>query len=264
MCCDPTNPRGFFIGDLSSIRYCDGETVRLVAGHETYGYRDGVSEDVRFHIVEGIICAQDGKTLYISDAVNHRIRTVLVTTRTVMTIAGGEPVIDPKSGSPRSIDGVNLNARFSRPQKLTFDRAPTTGTDTPAESRIYIASDGGIRRFDLLSGLVSTLPLNSPSAKHRIVSVRGISCTPTGHLIVTGSSDHSVYCVNPLTSEVDKLAGINQSGGGYADGPAASVAMFSYPCAVTIDPDERYALVCDNGNHRIRRLPLPKRCFEAL
>ncbi len=76
VCADPFRPNSYFIGDISSIRSCDGETVLLIAGGESTGYKDGVGAKANASSVYALLCASDGQTLYFSDCGNFRLRCV--------------------------------------------------------------------------------------------------------------------------------------------------------------------------------------------
>ncbi len=142
-CPDPIKPNCCFIGDVSSIRYCDGETVSLIAGRTSEGYKDGVGGDVMLWFVYGLLCTRDGQTLYFSDGGNNRLRCVDLKTRTVTTVCG--------DGKNDRRDGVGVNASFSSPSQICFDRSPTT----KPESVIFIASSSEVRRFDIATGTCS-------------------------------------------------------------------------------------------------------------
>ncbi len=73
VCAHPLRPNCYFIGDMSSIRYCDGETVSLIAGGKSDGYKDGVGGDAMMQGVDALLCTCDGQTLYFSDCGNNRL-----------------------------------------------------------------------------------------------------------------------------------------------------------------------------------------------
>ncbi len=140
LCADPIRAGGFYLGDVQTVRYCDGETVSFVAGGES-GYADGVGGAAQFACVDHLLCSVDGKTLFVSDTQNRRLRAVNPKTQSVTTVCG--------DGETETRDGVGLDASLARPFQLCFDRSPLT---TAAGSVIFIASRGGIRRFEVHSG----------------------------------------------------------------------------------------------------------------
>ncbi len=87
-CADPLNPGCFWIGEFASIRYCDGKTVSLVAGCADNGSADGACRDATFWHVHSLLATSDGRTLYVGEGVNRRLRSVDLKLQTVRTICG--------------------------------------------------------------------------------------------------------------------------------------------------------------------------------
>ncbi len=152
VCAHPLKPNCYFIGDMNSVRYCNGETVSLIAGGPDggrYRYADGLSA---VSIVFGLLCTSDGRSLYFTDGAHHRLRCVDLKTQTVTTVCGNGML-------PARPNGVGLKASLGLPQHLCFDRSPST----KPESVIFITSPHGIRRFDIDTGLcLSGRPLPAP------------------------------------------------------------------------------------------------------
>ncbi len=71
ICADPHNPEGWFIGNYSSVRYCDGHSVSLIAG------TDSVAGSP-FSDVRGLCCTSDRKR---SDRDAHTIRMIDLSSR---------------------------------------------------------------------------------------------------------------------------------------------------------------------------------------
>ncbi len=92
ICIDPLNPGCCFIGDSGSIRYCDGETVSLIAGRDSKA--EHATGEARFLYVNGLICTSNGKTLFVCDSGDFRLKSIdLHQTkphRTVTTICGND------------------------------------------------------------------------------------------------------------------------------------------------------------------------------
>ncbi len=145
ICAARTAPGCYYIGDASTVRYCDGVTVSLVAGGQWGDYADGVGDGARFSGVRGMVC--NGRTLFVSDRGNNRIRSIDVATQSVTTACG--------NGANQNCDGVGTStAALDYMNQLCFDR----GASPPPASAIggggddsvlWIATGpGGLRRFD--------------------------------------------------------------------------------------------------------------------
>ncbi len=245
ICADSRNPQGYWVGDRTSIRYCDGKTITLLAGGKEAAYQDGTAKQARFDGVLGMACTQNGDKLFVTDFGNNRIRMVDTKTGEVKTIAG--------NGRFESTDGIGLDAGIHFPRKVVFYRSPTAKPD----SVLYFTSSGSVRRFDIESGLVSTLKLeNSACANLRIPW--GIGCTPSGHLIM--SFTLSISLVDPSNGDVKQLAG---SSDGFAHG-ARKNPQFDLPTDLVVVDRER----CLYGSHRednnlLCRITLPTQLFTV-
>ncbi len=104
ICVNPREPMHFFIGDRTSVRYCDGEYVTRVAGGTMHGVRDGVGEAALFWMVQSMVCTSTGSKIYIADMSNYRIRMFDTSTLVVTTLAG--------NGQTAMKDGIGLEAQI--------------------------------------------------------------------------------------------------------------------------------------------------------
>ncbi len=236
ICLDPINPGCYYVGDLTSIRYCTPDTVELIAGAEAAGFADGAGAAVRFNYVFGLVATSDGKKLYAADHLNHRIRSIDTTTRTVTTIAG--------TRTSGAVDGLPPFATLSFPSKLCFDRSRTA---------LFITSISDIRRFEFGTGRLSTIWTNSDPTFKFFPS--GIAITGSGHLIV-GSMESSCVCsFDPDSGNFDILAGRGGGGGARERKSAAS--------DLAVVEHERCAYVADNRSSCVRRITLPDSLFTS-
>jgi sugar lactone lactonase YvrE len=88
-------------------------TVETIVGNGVPGFADGAGETARLNTPVGLTLSLDGKTLFVADMNNGRIRRIDLATRTVDTYAG--------SGVGGSIDGMAADASFARPMGLALD-----------------------------------------------------------------------------------------------------------------------------------------------
>ena len=95
----------------------------------------------RFNAPRGICVAPSGDVL-ISDSSNHTLRTWVVATGAVTTLAGA-------AGMQGSGDGTGTAARFFLPQGLAAD----------SSGNLFVAEPGNqtIRKFAMATGVVTTL-----------------------------------------------------------------------------------------------------------
>ena len=88
-------------------------SVTTIAG-SVVGSADGIGTTATFSQPDGIAFDSSSGKLYVTDRAFSKIRTIIISTRTVGTLAGG---------SAGSIDGPNTVAQFSNPQAVVVDSA---------------------------------------------------------------------------------------------------------------------------------------------
>jgi sugar lactone lactonase YvrE len=125
-------------------------TVETIAGNGVPGFADGAAETARLNTPVGLTLSLDGKSLFVADMNNGRIRRIDLATRTVETYAG--------SGVGGSLDGMAADASFARPIGVALD----------ADGVLYVAEldANAIRRVDP-QGDVTTLAGIGTSKKFR-------------------------------------------------------------------------------------------------
>ncbi|MSP92142.1 MAG: hypothetical protein EXR79_10130 [Myxococcales bacterium] len=169
----------------------------------------------------GLATAADGKTLYIADTENHRIRALDLESGVLKTVAGSGPsgcdaagvaaeckndvANHPTTGSFAGDDGSALQARLNRPHDLAF------GPD----GRLYFADTGNhrVRALDLAKGTIATFAGGGPEPKN----------------------------IKPLAASA------------LGDGKLATVASLHTPKGVAFD-SKGNLYIADTYNHRIRKV----------
>lgn len=125
---EPRSTSPTAITTASSAITIASKAVRTLAG-STQGPADGVGAAAKFDTPIGV--ALDGRTLYVADRKNHRIRAIDTASGKVATIAG--------SGTKGTTDGIGTKAQFDGPVGIFAD-----GTN------LYIADtgDNNIRKLE--------------------------------------------------------------------------------------------------------------------
>lgn len=88
-----------------------GEVSTIAGNSGTSGYQDGTGSVVRFNDPSRI--TTDGKSLYITDTMNHVIRAIDLTSHQTTTLAG-------VAGAYGSVDGAASLATFDQPSGITY------------------------------------------------------------------------------------------------------------------------------------------------
>jgi YVTN family beta-propeller protein len=230
------------------------EKVTTIIGSETglAGSVDSATPaDVRFNQPIGI--TTDGVNLYVTDAGNHTIRQINITTKAVTTVAG-------TSGAIGSTNGVQGIARFNLPWRITTDRTSLYVTDF---------SNRTIRKIDIVSGDVTklagasgSLGLDSGSTDGtgdaaRFNQPNGITTDGT-YVYVTDSYQNTIRRIEiSAPNTVTTIAGIPKNAddetlgaGGSVDSPGTP--SFYTPIGITTDGANLY--VADSYNNTIRKI----------
>jgi sugar lactone lactonase YvrE len=251
-------------GNNSAVRRISPDGfVSTVAGNGTSGYADGTGNNARFSSPVGVAVTADGKTLFVSDFNNNRIRRIALKgddptkpeNWTVSTVAG----IDAIGGT----DGDGNAASFYFPQGIACD---------PSGTNLYVAEAYGnrVRRIRFKGGdptlatswSVSRIAGSSGGTAGAtdgsgsvalFSSPRYIARDPAGNLFLTDLNNHLIRKIqNPnsdTSSTVTTLAG---SAPGSVDGEGAA-AQFSNPFGIAADSAGNL-YVAEQVGHKIRRI----------
>jgi DNA-binding beta-propeller fold protein YncE len=76
-----------------------------------------------------------------------------------------------------------------------------------------------------------------------------------GHLYIAERDSHVIRKVDASTGIISTFAGTGTPGFA-GDGGPASKAQLRQPHSIAVDPTRRFLLICDVGNHRVRRVEL--------
>ncbi len=223
-------------------------TVVTIAGVNHHArWRDGVGTAARFNNPEGLAISSDGKTLYIADSRNNRVRKMDLATNAVSTVAG--------RAFPGSNDGVGSSAGLYAPKALAL---------SPDGKTLYVSDSGNnmIRKIDLATGTVSTVAgkgaLASGSddgigAAASFREPRGLAITPDGSILyVADTKNNLIRKVILATNAVSTLAG--HPGFPGTDDGAGSSAYFNQPVTLALNGNTLY--VGDSSNASIRAIDL--------
>jgi DNA-binding beta-propeller fold protein YncE len=158
--------------------------------------------------------------------------------------------------------GPGVQAQINNPYGLTV------GPD----GALYFCEIGNhrVRRLDLKSGIISTAagsgqkgyagdggPANAASMNEPYE----VRFDPTGNMFIAEMQSHVVRRVDARTRTISTVAGTGVAGFSGDGGPAVK-AQLRQPHSIAFDPEGRL-LICDIGNHRIRRVDLASGAIET-
>jgi len=84
-----------------------------------------------------------------------------------------------------------------------------------------------------------------------------------GHLYIAERDNHVIRKVDARTGVISTVAGTGRAGFSGDGGPAATAAL-RQPHSIAVEPGAKGLLVCDVGNHRLRRIDLATGVIETV
>jgi DNA-binding beta-propeller fold protein YncE len=121
-----------------------------------------------------------------------------------------------------------------------------------------------IRRLDRRTGRTATVAGNGhrgyagdggAAADATLNMPHEVQFDALGHLYIAERDNHVIRKVQAGTGTISTFAGTGEPGFSGDEGPA-SAAQLRAPHSIAVDPSRRFLLICDIGNHRIRRVEL--------
>jgi DNA-binding beta-propeller fold protein YncE len=121
-----------------------------------------------------------------------------------------------------------------------------------------------IRRLDLRTRRMLTIAGNgqkgysgdgAAAADASLNMPHEIQFDSAGHLYIAERDNHVIRRVDANSGIISTFAGTG-SPGFSGDGGPASAAQLRQPHSIAVDPGRRFLLICDIGNHRVRRVTL--------
>lgn len=203
----------------------------------------GVAGCAYFDRPMGLAISKNGKTLYVADSDNHRIRTVDVATGQTAILAG--------TGKSGLKNGAANKARFKRPVSLLLSSNGRT---------LYVVEWGNhaIRTIDLVTKRVATMVGNGQAGYRdgnfrnaRLSLPNYLANGPKNVLYLSEGGSLRIRALNTATKRITTLTGGKK---GSRNG-SPSVASFSNPRQLVM-LNNSTLLVADDGNDMIRAVSL--------
>lgn len=240
--------------------------LREIAGHVMDSYTEGIGDAARFSDVTSIAASSDGRTLYLADRNNHRIRKLDVRTKETSYLTGAGEINAYNSDNgyqeggpcPHTFEqGVAGCAYFNRPTGLAL---------SPDEKTLYVAegSNNRIRGVDVRTGITYHIAGNGEAG---YVNGFGPWTKWNGPFTIAASDDgrtlyvadkynHAIREINIETKNVVTL--VNRKGlPGYKEGYAPT-ALTSIPEYIEIGADGDIYFT-EAGNLRVRAVNIASR-----
>lgn len=150
----------------------------------------------------------------------------------------------PALGGARRIANVTATGVVNNPYGLRI--AP--------DGSLYVCEIGNHRISRIRRGFVETVVSNQKEPYE-------LAFLPNGELLFVDMPAHSVRLLDRKSGEIRTIAGTGVPGFS-GDGGPANQAQLRQPHSIALGPD-RGLLICDIGNHRIRRVDLTSGLIET-
>jgi len=232
------------------VRVVDIETgvMTTLAGTGQPRYSGDGGPAVAAGLNEPAALALDGgRTLYVADQSNNRVRAIDLETGLIRTVAGIGSATYNGDGIPAT------DAAIAGPSGLAY----------ADDGTLYIADtfNGRIRTVDPATGLIQTAAGDGGEYRYQGEEERpsaslsrpsGIAVDREGTLFLTDSDNHLVRRCDRHTGMCERVAGVGTTDFSGDGGPAVEAGL-NYPFGIAVDGQGRL-VVADTFNHRIRTI----------
>jgi sugar lactone lactonase YvrE len=233
------------------VRRVDGRSgvITTVAGNgsKTYSGDGGSAPQAGLVEPNGVALDRTGRTLYIADVANHRVRAVDLASGTIATFAGTGQGRHAGDGGPATAASI----------------AGARAVDVAPDGTVLILERQGntLRAVDLRTGTITTragtgAKGNSgdggPATAATFNGPKELAVDTAGNVFIVDTENHAVRRIDAQTGTVSTVAGSGRRGPGGDGGPATS-AELDRPHGVAVAADGALS-IGDTNNHRVRRV----------
>ena len=238
-----------FGGGLRDIRVANNTgTIVTVAGNGSQGYSgdNGLAINAELYFPFGVFVDSHGN-IFVSDALNNRVRKIDSNTGIITTIAGNGTQGYSGDG------GLAIDATLSNPQSLYVD----------SQGTLFITDmyNNVVRKVNAITGIITTIAGNGnggysgdggPATDATLYFPEGIALDSIGNIYIVENGNFRVRKVDATTGIITTVIG-NGTQGHSGDGGLAINAELNYPVGIAIDSSGNI-YISDTANSRIRKV----------
>lgn len=227
---------------------------KIIAGHNSYGYKDGAATSALFRFPQGITKINNG--YMITDTENHLLRKLQ--NNSVSTYAGNSFFYHSQQPISYLKNGHLKDALFQSPTSIiSLQDGSLLVADSANHVIRKITKDGFVSTF---AGTGEAGLKDGEAKQAQFFSPQGLAIAKDGTVYVADTFNHVIRKISPrgivstLTNKQLRQVNISltytEFAGSYVDGPFAQ-ARFNEPTNLIVDASGNL-YVSDSGNHVIR------------
>ncbi len=253
-----TTAWGVAVDSLGNVYIADGQNNRLrkidatsqristVAGSGEPAYNGDPGDATRASLNGPTGLATDGKSLFIADTENHRIRKMDLETGKISLYAG------TGDANYSGDNGPAIAARMNRPFGLSLDPQGNLYFADYRNHRIRRITPSGTISTVAGTGSGGTGADNVPATQSALYDPIDVATDNSGNFYI---ADRYNYKVRKFTvgGNIETIAGAGTGGSVPADGSPAKETRFGYPVSVAADASGN-VFFSDSGNRRVMRI----------
>jgi len=248
-------PTGIAVDALANLFIADGNSniiykvttsdngyIRIVAGNDTAGYRDGPDTVVELNYPNSITFDASGN-LYIADQYNNRIRK--------MDVSGDVYSVAGNGTTGYGDGGPAVAAELQFPAGVILGASGNIYIADANNNRIHEVNTAGIMSAIAGNGIAGYTGDGGPATAAELQYPAGIARDASGDIYIADENNSAIRKVN-TAGIISTIAG-NGTPGYSGDGTAATTAQLSYPQGVVADAAGNL-YIADASNYRIRKV----------
>ncbi len=224
-------------------------TVAAFAGTGTKGFAgDGGSADkAQFDQTICIALTPDGKTLYVADIGNRRVRAIDMATGTVRTLAGNGQKGVPKDGEPAATQPLmdpRAVAADDKGNVYILERSGHALRVVDAAGKIRTVAGTGKPGHGGDGGPALKAPMNGP---------KYVSIDRDGSVLIADTENHQIRRYVPGKEVIELVAGTGQPGSAGVGGDPRKLEL-KRPHGVIAHPMTGELYIADSDNGRVLKI----------
>jgi DNA-binding beta-propeller fold protein YncE len=222
------------------------KTLAPFAGTGTKGFADGPVQKAEFKETICIALTPDGKTLYVADIGNKRVRAIDTKSGTVSTVAGTGTAGVPKDGEPASKQPLvdpRAVAADDKGNVYVLERSGHALRVIDKDGKIRTVAGTGKKGSGGNGGAALKAEMNGP---------KYVSIDRDGSVLIADTENHQIRRYIPGKETVELVMGTGKAGKGFDADPLK--CELARPHGVSVHPKTGELYVADSDNGRILKV----------